>query len=252
MRNMAGEGLRHAGAFLSARYRGAPSAPFLVLEAGGGSVCHFPLPDGTTLVALDIDIGQLVRNATTTLRVAGDLEALPFGKSLFDMTICFNVIEHLQHPDTALESLVSTLKPHGLLVLGFPSRDSLKALVTRLTPLSFHRWYYRRVVGKKDRGDGHFDAFATVFHPLCSPPRLHSFLTQLGMEVLYEDRFDGAKDYELVRGSPLRRLFSIPFYLVTGFAWVASGGRLRLANSDVLLVALKKMGQETVQRAVAP
>ncbi len=236
---MAGEALRRAGVFLRARYRGAAAKPFLVLEAGGGSITHFPLPDGATLVALDIDAGQLARNTATELRACGDLQALPFGNSLFDMTICFNVIEHLQRPDKALASLVGALKPQGLLVLGFPSRDGLKALITRLTPLAFHRWYYRRVVGKKDRGDGHFDAFATVFHPLCSPPRLHGFLTQHGMEVLYEHRFDGAKDYELVRGSFLRRLFSIPYYFLTGCASVVSIGRLRLAESDVLLVALK-------------
>ncbi len=236
---MPGLALARAAAFLSQAYR--ESVPTgMVLEAGGGSFTHFPLPPGAALLALDISLGQLRRNQGAALRLCADLHALPIAPARLGAVFCFNVIEHLDRPDLALPQLCDAIAPGGLLVLGYPERASLKALVTRATPIGFHRWYYRAVVGKKDRGDGHFDAFPTVFHPVVSSTALRTELDRLDMEVLYLDRYDGARDYQIVGGSWARRLAAIPYYLAGAMLSLGSLGRWQPLASDALLIARRR------------
>lgn len=238
---MPGLALARAATFLNTHYRDWPSVG-AVLEAGGGSFTHFPLPPCAALIALDISPGQLQRNADAGLCICADLHQLPVAAGKLGAVFCFNVIEHLARPDLALPQLCRALAPGGLLVLGYPERASLKALVTRATPIGFHRWYYRVVVGKKDRGDGHFDAFPTVFHPLVSSYALHHALDPLGMEVLYLDRYDGARDYQIVGAGIARHLAAIPYYLAGALLAVLSAGRWQPLRSDALLIARKRPG----------
>lgn len=235
---MAAEALSRAARFLRTRYASQASGA-VVLEAGAGSFSHFPLPPGACLIALDISIGQLARNTTATGLVCADLHALPVQANTLDAVFCFNVIEHLERPDAVLPQLCRALKIGGMLLLGYPERASLKGWVTRLTPLGFHRWYYRRIVGKADRGEGHFDSFPTVFHALVDSGRLAKALTALGMHVVYCDRYDGAGEYRIVTGSSLRRAFSLPYYLLGAFLTLVSAGRWRALASDAILIAVR-------------
>jgi hypothetical protein len=74
--------------------------------------------------------------------------------------------------DPRFAELARCIAVGGALALVCPVRTSLKGLITRLTSLRFHRWYYRSIVGKADRGEGRFDAFATPFSADISPSRL--------------------------------------------------------------------------------
>jgi len=210
-----------------------------VLEAGGGSFSHFSLPPDASLHVLDIEHGQLAKNEHTGLCIQGDVHRLPLGNGVLDMIVCFNVIEHLETPQAALGEMVRTLAPGGILLLGCPERNSLKGWITRLTPLWFHRWYYHRVVGKQDRGDGHYDAFATPFKPIVSASKLKSWLGTNNMAVAFFQAYDGNKEYLITRGSLKTAVFGLPYKILGLIGLVLSLGSWRPLDSDLMLVAIK-------------
>src|SRR5690606_13103250 len=95
----------------------------IVFEAGGGSLSHFVRPENSSLVTLDILATQLASHQTATHRIQGDLHRIPLQQNSVQQVICFNVIEHLDDPDAALEEMWQVLAPGGILVLGFPDRN---------------------------------------------------------------------------------------------------------------------------------
>lgn len=209
-----------------------------VLEAGGGSFSHFHVPQQADVYVLDIEHGQLVRNQTGGLGVQGDVQRLPVRDGVFDMIVCFNVLEHLPNPAAALDEMRRVLAPGGLLLVGCPERNSLKGWVTRLTPLWFHRWYYRSVVGKRDRGEGHYDAFATPFQPIVSGPAIKKWLLAQGLEAGFYRAYDGAREYGITDGSFKTRAFSIPYRTAGWVGRALSLGTWRPLESDLMLVAV--------------
>lgn len=218
-------------------YRAAPLPDGPVLEAGGGSFSHFELPDGAPLLALDISHGQLVRNEATPLRLQADLHALPIGERRLGMVVCFNVIEHLDDPESALRQMVDALAPGGLLLLGCPNRNSLKGVITAWTPVWVHRAYYRWIVGKVDRGDGHYDVFPTPFRSVVSDRRLAPFLAERGLELEWVNVYDGAAAFGITTGSWKTRLAAIPYYALARTLKVMTGGRFDGTGSDMLMIA---------------
>jgi SAM-dependent methyltransferase len=55
--------------------------------------------------------------------VAGDVTDLGFDDGAFDLIVSFEVIEHLDQPDLALDEFRRLLAPGGLLVVSSPNRD---------------------------------------------------------------------------------------------------------------------------------
>jgi SAM-dependent methyltransferase len=223
---------------LAALYATEPTAwRGTVLEAGGGSFSHFALPPGADAVILDIDHGQLARNTSGAPGVQGDLHRLPLATGSCCMVVCFNVIEHLDAPELAIAEMARVLRPGGLLLLGFPERNSLKGWITRATPIGVHRAFYRWIVGKPDRGGAHYDAFETPFRPLVTAGRVGERLSRLGFRVLVQQSYDGSLEYGLTRGSGVRRLFALPYYALCALGLLLSAGRWRAAHSDALVLA---------------
>lgn len=208
-----------------------------MLEAGAGSISYFVLAEGAELIALDISHGQLMRNPLTSLRVQGDLQRLPIAPGSVDMVVCFNVIEHVPDAALALEGMRNCLAPCGVLLLGFPHRSSLKALVTRVTPLAVHRAWYRHVVGKKDRGEGYFDAFPMVFHPAMAVPRVLAWLAQRGFEVKFFRAYDGVAEYGIAGHGLKGRIARGVYDAISLVGRAATFGRWRPTESDVILIA---------------
>jgi len=54
--------------------------------------------------------------------VLGDLEQLPFEEDSFDVVVCFEVIEHVEHRSAVIAELRRVLRPSGILVLSSPNR----------------------------------------------------------------------------------------------------------------------------------
>jgi SAM-dependent methyltransferase len=55
--------------------------------------------------------------------VAADVRALAAELGDFDVVVCFEVIEHLDDPETALDRLAAVLRPDGVLAVSSPNRD---------------------------------------------------------------------------------------------------------------------------------
>lgn len=218
-------------------YAAAPGRYRRVLEGGAGSQTHFRIEAGAVVVALDISFGQLVRNTAGALPVVGDLQRAPLGDGCADVAICFNVLEHLDDPQAAMAELRRCLAPGGLLVLGLPNRSSLKGLVTRATPIGLHRAWYRRIVGKRDRGEGHFDAFPTVFHPATAVPRVLGWLEQHGFRLSFYRAYDGVAEYGVAGSGAKGRVVRAGYDAVCRIGRWLSLGAWRPEQSDILLLA---------------
>jgi SAM-dependent methyltransferase len=98
-------------------------------------------------------VGVNVQQAERTRRQGADeyrtanLERIELEGEEYDVVLCCNVLEHVPCPLAVLPAFWEGLKYGGLLVIMAPNVTSLKGLMTRLTPLAFHRWYYTRVAG---------------------------------------------------------------------------------------------------------
>jgi hypothetical protein len=143
-----------------------------------------------------------------------------------------------------MAEMARVLRPGGLLLLGFPQRDSLKGLITRATPIGVHRAYYRWVVGKRDRGGAHYDAFETPMRPLVTARRIGDRLRALGFRVLLQWAYDGSLEYGLTRGSALRRCAALPYYAICAVATLLSAGYWRAKESDALVLARRQAAAE--------
>ena len=214
---------------------------FRILEAGGGSFSHFSTPDNSVIACLDISMGQLIRNEKIRDRIRGDIQSLPIGSNSLEMIICFNVLEHLEDPESALSEMYRVLSTNGIMLIGCPNRRSLKSLITRLTPIWFHRLYYRFVVGKVDRGEGHCDAFPTPFGSIVSTRGLGKWLRENQMEILFKQYYDGVAAYKIIGQTRWSQLFSLPYYGLAFLLQILTLNYWKPLQSDILLVA-KKVG----------
>ena len=132
------------------RYRA--SAP--MLDAGCGTGLNLAsLPPGS--VGLDINprnIALVRARLPGHIAIEGDVEAMPFPDGSLSTVICTEVLEHIPHPQTALEEIHRVLRPGGLLIGSVPSRS----LIWRLRFLSstcprdepFHNEYSKDEVAK--------------------------------------------------------------------------------------------------------
>jgi 2-polyprenyl-3-methyl-5-hydroxy-6-metoxy-1,4-benzoquinol methylase len=98
----------------------ARSGPIRVLEAGCGSLSHVKLGEESRIVGIDISQQQLERNAVLDERILGDIQTYPLRENDFDVVICWEVLEHVQHPLGCLVQSDPQPKPQGILI--WPSR----------------------------------------------------------------------------------------------------------------------------------
>lgn len=90
-------------------------------------------PDNCELNGIDISdfaitqAKKLLPNAT--LKVGGAETTFPFKDNYFDVVICNDVIEHLEHPKKALENMHRVLKKGGVLYINTPNLNSLRKIV---------------------------------------------------------------------------------------------------------------------------
>jgi 2-polyprenyl-3-methyl-5-hydroxy-6-metoxy-1,4-benzoquinol methylase len=88
----------------------------LVLRAAGAASAS----------AIDIDPGA-VEDARKRVPDAdvrqGDLGDLPWPDGSFDLVVCFEALEHVEHQDRVLDELVRVLVPDGILLVSSPNPD---------------------------------------------------------------------------------------------------------------------------------
>ncbi|MUL63469.1 hypothetical protein BOO86_03245 [Mycobacterium sp. CBMA 234] len=203
-----------------------------VLEAGCGSLSRVNLPNQRVLVGIDIEQRQLDRNTSLDEKILGDLQTMATPVSGYDLVLCWDVIEHLPSPMQALERMTAALNPGGGLVLAFPHLWSLKGLLTKFTPYFVHALFYRYIVGDKRRSD-EWDQFPTFFRASIAPARLRAWAAQHGLEVAYDEIYEGPVQTAL---RSRNRLLDTSFAALGAASRVMSFGRLDLGLSDCVLV----------------
>ncbi len=100
-----------------------------VLDAGCGWGYGSNLLAANAESVIGIDVEETVIEAAgvnaaenVTLQI-GDVSALEFADDSFDLVVCFEVIEHIEERDRAIEEFARVLAPGGLLLISSPNRD---------------------------------------------------------------------------------------------------------------------------------
>jgi SAM-dependent methyltransferase len=154
-----------------ARQRG----PLRVLDAGCGSQCRITVPQGSFVVGVDSSRTQVERNPSLDEAMIGDLETVAIPDEAFNLVFCWQVLEHLPNPMSALDRLVRASTSGGLIILGVPNVMSWKGLLTKFTPHRFHVWVYRRAFRKPDAGIGDRAPFPTFLRFAIRPSALQRY-----------------------------------------------------------------------------
>jgi SAM-dependent methyltransferase len=211
----------------NALLRGA--GEFELLEAGCGSATHFQISSVRRSVGIDISPAQLEKNSAVTEKILGDIQTFALPSAAFDIVICWNVIEHLEKPGEALKNFAQTLRPGGILILGFPNLYSFKGLVTKWTPFWFHTLYYRLM-------RYHFRPFETYLRPEILPHRLVPYLESLGLHAEYQNIYEGGVSIKFRRRfPPMAWVFDALNVVVKGVSF-GKAPDLRLDNCAFIFV----------------
>jgi SAM-dependent methyltransferase len=163
--------------------RGAASRRIRALEAGCGSMSHVRVPQSAHVTGLDISAAQLERNPRIHDKIVGDLQTIDLPPESFDLVVCWNVLEHLRHPDAAVIRLAAAVRPGGALVIACPNPSSLRGLLARLSPQRSHVWFYRRLLGVEGAGADDVGPFPTIMSHRISARALCRVAGSLGFTV---------------------------------------------------------------------
>lgn len=201
-----------------------------LLEAGCGSASYFGFDDIVKSVGIDIDEDQLQKNTLLDEKILGDLETYPLPTAEYDVVVCWDVIEHLSRPQKALANLFNSVKPGGLVILGFPNLISFKGMATKVTPFWFHEAFYRFMKYSARH-------FPTYLRLDIIPSRVVSFAERNGLSIEY---------YEIIEGgltARVRKRFWIlnKFFQLTNLCWrILTLGRSKSLFLDSCMLIMRK------------
>jgi SAM-dependent methyltransferase len=170
-----------------------------VLEAGCGSISYLAFPPDSYLVGIDISDAQLRKNTYLDEKILGDIESCDLPAEDFDVVVCWNVFEHLPHPERALLRFATAISPGGLVVLALPNALSLKGLLTKFTPFKFHVWVTRHLVGRRLAGTEGNPPFPTFMRFSIAPRRLVATTREHGLSLVYSSLFEDNKQQTVRR-----------------------------------------------------
>jgi SAM-dependent methyltransferase len=162
-----------------------------LLDVGCGRVTPLPLPASVYLVGIDVDARAVAENESLDERIVGNIEDHPLPPDSMDAVLCWNVLEHLPEPERALENIARTLRAGGILAISVPNLYSLKGIITKLTPYSFHRWAYRRLLGSQ------LTPYRTYMRRVIGPKALPRVCGRHGLELEYRQLYAPAFEERL-------------------------------------------------------
>ena len=135
-----------------------PNHRLLEYGAGRGKSPVFDFrANAAEVVGVDIDDGILENPYLHKKVVFDPLKGLPFEDNYFDVIFACNVLEHVADPRHTMAEIGRVLRPGGLFFGKTPNKNHYVALVSRCTPLWFHK-YFNRLRGRDEQ-----DTFPTVY-----------------------------------------------------------------------------------------
>ena len=207
-----------------------------VLDAGCGNRFPFRLRQRLQITGIDISPESMQRPGGPARRIIGDIQTYRFAQS-FDLIVCMNVLEHVPHPERAIDNLSSALKPSGLIVLSFPNPLSLKGLITKFSPHFVHVFILKRVFGYAKAGQRGYAPFPTYLRFALATRSTLRRLSKGGLEVLLAKTFEGKQPQMLKQRS--WHLFSL-YKLLCVIVRIVSLGTLEPHFSETLVIARRQ------------
>ena len=207
-----------------------------VLQAGCGAESHVSLPESFYSVGIDISEKQLARNDELSTKIVGDIVTYEYELEEYDLVLCWNVLEHLERPEPALAGFARTVRPGGLIVLGAPNIRSLKTLVTKFTPHSFHVFVIKHILGNKRAGTEDLGPFPTFLRKSMSPKRLRDFARKENLSPVFYREYDTMLLKLRERNRVLYHIYRAASRLLQAVTLGSFGGA---ANSDYIMVLEK-------------
>jgi SAM-dependent methyltransferase len=207
-----------------------------ILEVGAGPSNSTSDYLGTLgeLHGVDVDDDVLQNPALKTSSVIED--RFPFPNSTFYSCVSNYVCEHLDDPQQHLEEVWRVLKPGGVYVFRTPNRFHYIAMVSSLTPQSFHL----KMANRLRAIDGH-DPYPTRYR-LNTRSQVQRLARQTGFEVEY---------LRLVEKEPSYGMSSrLLFLLFTAYERVVNATELLGAFRGSLFVVLRKSRTAAKQQEV--
>jgi SAM-dependent methyltransferase len=210
-----------------------------VLDAGCGAHFPFRLERPAHITGIDISPESMNRSNNLDKYIVGDIQNYQFNSN-FDLIACINVLEHAPDPKSAIDNLASAARPRGIVVLGFPNPLSLKGLITKFTPHSFHIFFLKRIFGYSKAGQKGHPPFPTYLRFSLAPSSVVRQLNKKEFDILF------LKEFESNHPQALRGIF-YPLYIIYMFicraGQILSLGSLRLEFSETLIVAQRNQGR---------
>lgn len=217
--------------------RTSTAQPLRLLEAGGGSDCWLPLPLGAEITTIDISPEQLAKNTYAHEKLLGDLETYDYGDRRYDLIVCWDVLEHLRHPEAALQRLAAVLSPDGQIVIKGPLQNTLKGLVTRYTPHTFHVLFYRHVLGSEHAGKPGYAPFKAHLAAASAPETITQLLARDGVTV---DTLRGFETIQVTAIAAKSRALLAVYRAGEVLLSVLTLGRFKSRMTDFFLIAHRK------------
>lgn len=136
-------------------------------------------PDPIVFENTQIDEARLLDLSTSII---------PYPDNTFSVVYSANVIEHVDNPEAIFREIRRVLKPGGLFLSKSINKRHYVAIIARLTPTIFHR-YYNKLRGRKVH-----DTFPTYYR--CnSRPSLLEYAKRAGFAVERVQFFEGRPEY---------------------------------------------------------
>ncbi len=204
-----------------------------VLEAGCGSVSHINIPNTGKMVGIDISEKQLNRNEQLNEKIVGDLQSYPLGHGEYDVVVSWDVLEHLDKPEAALENLFQSVADKGIVVLAAPNIVSIKGIVTKLLSHSLQVAFYRYVIGDKRAGIDDQGPFKTYLRKAMWPDQIKKAALAKGLTVPYMKKYEGPVPVYL---REKHKIVDILFGFVGAVSRTLFGANRDLTHSDYMII----------------
>lgn len=160
-----------------------------VLEAGCGSGGRVKCRADARLVGIDISQKQLDRNTSIQDKILGDLETYDLSSGAYDLIMCWDVLEHLPHPEKALVNFFKGIKNGGLVLLAAPNVLTLRGFITKYSPHWFHIFFYRYVYKRPEAGTEDQPPFPTFHRFAIAPKAITELAAQHNVRVVFEVKY---------------------------------------------------------------
>ena len=99
-------------------------------------------PDSFEKFGMDISAHAIKEAASrlpnAMLKIGEAEKEFPFQKDFFDVVTCNDVLEHLEHPEKALEHMYGALKKGGILYINTPNLNRMRRVVFRYADAKEH------------------------------------------------------------------------------------------------------------------